>query len=302
MSLDKDAVEFLSRERGIDPAYIEKDWHAVRLLALLSNLTFEDFTIIFTGGTSLSKGYGLIERFSEDLDFRPLFKGDGKLSQGATRRLRKSLIADLIEQLPDDLAIDEARIQKYGAGFKLWVTYPKLFNLPDGLRPDLQIDFTFTQPCLGSEQREIASFVSDFKGEAAETSILCLSPIEIAADKFGALTWRVIKRDRDDARDDPAMLRHLHDLCALAACVNQQKATFIEIAKGAFEDDQAKPSRAVGKDIFQAANQALQMLRDDDRYRGEYEQFVDEMSYANDENRIGFDMALMHFEQLISYL
>jgi predicted nucleotidyltransferase component of viral defense system len=36
----------------------------------ISKIRYEDFQVIFTGGTALSKAYGLIQRFSEDVDFR----------------------------------------------------------------------------------------------------------------------------------------------------------------------------------------------------------------------------------------
>ena len=68
--LDKAVIEEISLELGIDPSFIEKDWYAVQLLVLISKLQgTRDVQIAFSGGTSLSKGYGLIKRFSEDLDF-----------------------------------------------------------------------------------------------------------------------------------------------------------------------------------------------------------------------------------------
>src|ERR1700684_1788360 len=54
-------------EKIIDPALVEKDYwimHAVHGLKQLC-LTFE-----LKGGTSLSKGFGVIHRFSEDIDIR----------------------------------------------------------------------------------------------------------------------------------------------------------------------------------------------------------------------------------------
>lgn len=43
----------------------------------------------------------------------------------------------------------------------------------------------------------------------------CVDPVETAADKLSALAWRVLARDRTRARDDPTIIRHLHDLAAL---------------------------------------------------------------------------------------
>ena len=52
---------------GIGRAAIEKDWWvSVTLKALFQADCAE--SLIFKGGTSLSKGWGLIERFSEDID------------------------------------------------------------------------------------------------------------------------------------------------------------------------------------------------------------------------------------------
>jgi len=49
---------------------VEKDWHVVRVLAVLAAVDHGDAAPAFSGGTSLSKGWGLIKRFSEDIDFK----------------------------------------------------------------------------------------------------------------------------------------------------------------------------------------------------------------------------------------
>jgi len=46
---------------------IEKDWWVTITLKALFQTECKD-SLIFKGGTSLSKGWGLIERFSEDID------------------------------------------------------------------------------------------------------------------------------------------------------------------------------------------------------------------------------------------
>ena len=59
------AAEFF-HARGLRPAIIEKDYYvteALRIIAVASG-----GGIIFKGGTSLSKGWNLIHRFSEDID------------------------------------------------------------------------------------------------------------------------------------------------------------------------------------------------------------------------------------------
>jgi hypothetical protein len=61
---------------------IEKDfWVCWTLDALFNELETKGPRLLFKGGTSLSKGYGLIERFSEDIDIT-VFRED--IGQAAT--------------------------------------------------------------------------------------------------------------------------------------------------------------------------------------------------------------------------
>ncbi|MEK7270220.1 MAG: nucleotidyl transferase AbiEii/AbiGii toxin family protein, partial [Planctomycetota bacterium] len=54
------------RRRGLRPAFIEKDYYVTESLRIIAGSVGEK--IIFKGGTSLSKGWNLIQRFSEDID------------------------------------------------------------------------------------------------------------------------------------------------------------------------------------------------------------------------------------------
>ncbi|GEO01913.1 MULTISPECIES: nucleotidyl transferase AbiEii/AbiGii toxin family protein [Novosphingobium] len=54
---------------AVDEAFVEKDWYVVQAIRALLTLDDADFTPVFSGGTSLLKGHGLIKRFSEDIDF-----------------------------------------------------------------------------------------------------------------------------------------------------------------------------------------------------------------------------------------
>jgi hypothetical protein len=59
------AAEYF-RPQGLRPAIIEKDYYVTEALRAIS-LSAHD-KVIFKGGTSLSKGWNLIQRFSEDID------------------------------------------------------------------------------------------------------------------------------------------------------------------------------------------------------------------------------------------
>ena len=57
----------LAAKLKIHPASIEKDWWVVRTLEIIQTMDVSKF-IVFKGGTSLSKAWNIIERFSEDVD------------------------------------------------------------------------------------------------------------------------------------------------------------------------------------------------------------------------------------------
>lgn len=73
------------------PLYIiEKDWWVVQTLRLISNIAVAEH-LVFKGGTSLSKAWGLIDRFSEDIDLainREFFGFSGDISRTQVGKLK----------------------------------------------------------------------------------------------------------------------------------------------------------------------------------------------------------------------
>lgn len=75
MLLHKDLENFkilitlTAKDMGILEFYIEKDYWVTYILKQLSKSSFKN-DVVFKGGTSLSKGYNAINRFSEDIDLQ----------------------------------------------------------------------------------------------------------------------------------------------------------------------------------------------------------------------------------------
>lgn len=57
----------VAEERSLDPMLVEKDYW---IMHCLWGLQAQGFGFELKGGTSLSKGFGIIHRFSEDIDIR----------------------------------------------------------------------------------------------------------------------------------------------------------------------------------------------------------------------------------------
>ena len=77
------------RPRGLREAIIEKDYYVTEALRIITAAAGDK--VIFKGGTSLSKGWNLIQRFSEDIDifFDPTSFGLPLGKRGIDRELKK---------------------------------------------------------------------------------------------------------------------------------------------------------------------------------------------------------------------
>jgi predicted nucleotidyltransferase component of viral defense system len=82
-----------SRQIGLpSSSAIEKDWWVVHTLSIIFSMKCVD-ALVFKGGTSLSKGWNLIDRFSEDIDLaldREFLGFKGNLTTTQIRKLRKA--------------------------------------------------------------------------------------------------------------------------------------------------------------------------------------------------------------------
>lgn len=302
MSPDKSVIQDISLELGIDPAFIEKDWFAVQLLALVYRLQSSgEIGIVFSGGTSLSKGYGLIKRFSEDLDFILTLPEGFSLSAGQRRAFRRNVVSAI--QSDERFSINEDEVLRGDSHrfFKIPIQYSRAFN-SSPLRPHLQLEMTFMDLKRPIERKIIHSIVSKTMQGEPELEIDCVSAIETAGDKLSALTWRILVRDRADENDDPTLIRHLHDLAALENMIVGSEEDFISSARASLEQDQSRRGGNTVADmpIAERLTNALTILKEDRLYQKEYVYFVDNMSYADEHERIDFDQAVLSLEKIVA--
>jgi len=98
---------------GLPPFAIEKDAWVTLVLRMFFISELSEH-IIFKGGTSLSKVYGLIKRFSEDVDLaidREYLGYKGMLTKGEIRKLRRASHDFSLNQIPEIL---HAHLDAYG--------------------------------------------------------------------------------------------------------------------------------------------------------------------------------------------
>lgn len=92
---DKQAIfTEVSANKNVPPAAVEKDWWIVRTLETIYDTSIAAH-VVFKGGTSLSKAWGLIDRFSEDIDlaldrrFLGFNQTDAEMTASQVTKLRK---------------------------------------------------------------------------------------------------------------------------------------------------------------------------------------------------------------------
>ena len=266
----------------------------MRLVAAVAGVEFSEVRPVFAGGTSLSKAFGLIKRFSEDLDFR-LALPEAGLSRSGRRRYRE-LVVEAI-RAGGDWTLEEADIMVGNESrfFSCLVSYPTSFALAPSLRPQLKLEMTFLPPALLAERRPLRSFVAEARKDEPEViEIACIAPAETAADKVSALTWRVLGRRRGSQGDDPTIIRHLHDLAALEQMAAEH-ADFPRLLQQVFVQDVPRgraSSEVVDMTPAGRFTAALDILIGDPEYRDEYDRFVVAMSYAAEGETPSFDDAL----------
>ena len=98
----KSVYESIAYKEGLPAQVIEKDFWVTAILQTIFALPIAKY-LVFKGGTSLSKGWKLIERFSEDIDIAvsPILLGvpEGDLTKKQIKKLRKASSLYVIEEL-----------------------------------------------------------------------------------------------------------------------------------------------------------------------------------------------------------
>jgi hypothetical protein len=288
--LDPQLVEEVAAEFGIAPGLIETEWHVVRAIGVVSALDHGEARPVFPGGTSLSVGWGLIPRFSEDADFKVVMPSAANPSQGRARRreFRERVLAALTAA--DFRPVGPVR--KASRFFSADFAYPNTFDPATGFRPYLQIEMTFDGPSLPPVDRPIRSLVARVQDRAPEIlAFPCVDPVETAADKLSALAWRVCARERGSPKDDPTIVRHLHDLAALESRVAIAPA-FTTLLLAAVATDSGWGGSRAPVDAPDRFSLMLDRLGTDPLWADEYDRFVQNVSFAASDEVVPFDKAL----------
>jgi predicted nucleotidyltransferase component of viral defense system len=161
----KDLLLILEAEKGIVPGLLEKDYWIMHVLFGLKNagLSFE-----LKGGTSLSKGLGIIKRFSEDIDIRINPPAELKVNEtGAKPNAVKSRFG-FYDWLATNLEIDGiVKVERdhefdstngMSGGIRLY--YNPVTDIVEDLKPGILLEAGFDQ-VTPNKPADISSWALD---------------------------------------------------------------------------------------------------------------------------------------------
>ena len=211
------------RARGLRPAIVEKDYYVTEALRIIAGNDGEK--IIFKGGTSLSKGWNLIGRFSEDVDifldplaFRPVL--GARAIDRELKSLRNSLNAH------PGLTFRKERSQTIGGfGRSDLFVYAQRFGGPGEVSGHVLVEAGTASGREPTETVELRSYLATFlaeQGISLEAEDEGSFPMRLLhfrrtfVEKMFAIHGKVelLKRER---RPLGAYARHYYDLFHLAA-------------------------------------------------------------------------------------
>lgn len=299
---DKALIEEVALVKGISEAFIEKDWYATQVIKLLAEKKQEDLVLVFTGGTALSKAHKLIHRFSEDIDFRVLAPGLDRKNNSQVRKAMSGFKKSMAEWLDRSFDVISTMASDYNRNIVIDLGYPTQFTPAEVLRPHIKLELTLGTLQLPPVDLPVSSLMNEVADKPGEVeSIACADPVENAADKVSALTWRVPARVRGAHDKQPDLVRHLHDLAMLSDRAIASPH-FMELVNRAVSRDDSRAAEVTGLSIQEKISRAIEILATDLAYSLEYEKFVKGMSYAGENVVPSYDTAIDRMRQLASHI
>lgn len=249
----------VAAEKSLPDALVEKDYWVMHCLWGLKQQNFE---FEMKGGTSLSKGWNCIDRFSEDIDIRfdPPKTLNTESEKAAPIKARFAFYDELAAKIniPGIAAErnpkhDDAKARSGGISLK----YDSHFTPMEGLKTEVLLEAGFAQTAP-NEPRDFSSWAYDEAIKAGlvitdnrALAIKCFTPDYTFVDKLQTITtrFRQHREGGDELKNRPReFMRHYYDLYRLLDLERVQK--FIGTSK--YEEYKAEKLRGADKTEFES--------------------------------------------------
>lgn len=233
-------LEQASVRSGIQPKAIEKDWWVTFCLKALFSTPYGKYCI-FKGGTSLSKGWKLIQRFSEDIDIAldPQAFGMPYITEPSHSIVKKmkregckftsTLMLEAIAHAMDLLGMpqqsgititaEEVRPEQPDKDPQtLFIRYPSLFDAHPYLADEVKMEFgvrALKEPytCISVQSILNEYFPNEIYGEMP-FEVMAVEPRKTLLEKIFLLHEKFLFPYKESTKGD-RQSRHLYDIAQL---------------------------------------------------------------------------------------
>jgi hypothetical protein len=227
-------IRIVAEQKDIDPALVEKDYWIMHSLHGLQKLglTFE-----LKGGTSLSKRFKIIDRFSEDIDIHidPPADRNVKVGRNQDKPAHVKSRSDFYDWLADtgiridgidsierDTAFDSDKLFSGGIRLHYRSFTSRIADLKQGIL--LEAGFDSTTP---NTAKDISSWIYDYAADRVVTvdnrakGVACYDPGYTFVEKLQTISTKY-RQQQKEKRFPPNFLRHYYDIYSLLECSEVQ--------------------------------------------------------------------------------
>ena len=232
-----DLLRIVAQQHGLPIGLIKKDYWVTHALWAIHH---QGFAVWFKGGTSLSKGFGLIERFSEDLDVKveagsvtdlPHVTDWARGSRQATQQRQTyfEALSELLHMPGAEIRLSVADDEARWKSVDLEVHYPgQSLDALNVLSPFVRLEVGSARvvPFL---ERDLSSFVHDHLEESGRIAdyhanrpraVRCVHPLVTLIEKLDNLHRRARRPGGDPAK----FVRHFEDAAHITASAGELPA------------------------------------------------------------------------------
>lgn len=191
-----DVREADDRLARLPEAMLEKDVFITEALLAVAALQNAAMGVIFCGGTSLSKAHRLIERMSEDVDFK-LHVVDATLSKNARRNLLggfRDITVARLRELGYEIAPEHIKSRDSNSYNEIRLPYKTSFGPHAAIRADVMIALNASSPRAATIPCDVQTLVSSKLTLSRAGSVRCLNVSETVASAAGVFTQDLVSK------------------------------------------------------------------------------------------------------------
>ena len=282
----------VAESTGIDVGIIEKDYYVTLFLKKIVEL---QPNIIFKGGTSLSKCYKLINRFSEDIDLN--IDTQSKPTEGQRKKLKENIVS-IINKL--DFTLDNSDNVKSRRNYNRYVIdYPTVFS-SEYLKEHLIVETAVYIKAYTCKRMSATSIIYDYLNNNGYDDLIAqygLEPFELNVqtaertliDKLYALGDYYLS---DSVYEHS---RHIYDIYKLLDIVSLNDNLKC-LANEVYQERKPHEQCRSAKDEVDM-NMLLREIIDKDIYKKDYEDITEKLLFED----VKYDVAIDALKKVVDY-